>query len=175
MIMADVFKILFLILGTIATIVCYWLLFEAVFPRIVEGAREQYERRPRRAFLVGLLVTVPTFVIGAGFAASPNGLAKLIGATLLLLLLLVSLMGSAGLAGLVGQRLASAADAQWPGRRVLRGGTILAITFVFPLAGWFIVMPVTLVSGVGAAVLARRSRPALPEAAPAVTAEPTQA
>lgn len=175
MIMADVFKILFLVLGTIATVVCYWLLFEAVFPRVVEGARDRYERHPKRALLVGLLVTAPTLLLGAAFASAPAALAKFLGITLLLALLLVSLVGSAGLAELVGGRLASAVDAQWPWRRVLRGGTVLAVTFVLPLAGWFVVLPVTLVSGVGAAVLAWRSRPALPEAAPAGAPEPTQA
>lgn len=156
MIMADVFKILFLVLGTLTTIVSYWLLFEAMAPRMVEGARQAYEERLRRTLWVGLLVVLPALVVGLGLANAPVALFKLIGVTMLMLLVLTGLMGSAGLTRLIGRRLASPDDEAYPWRRVLRGGIVLAISFVLPLIGWFLVLPLTLVTGVGATVLAYR-------------------
>ena len=51
----------------------------------------------------------------------------------------------------------------------VRGGAILAISFLFPFVGWFMILPVALVSGVGAVVIAGwRSR----RIAPPVTLDP---
>ncbi len=154
MIMADVFKILFLVLGTLTTIVSYWLLFEAMVPRMVEAARQAYEQRLRRTLWVGLLVVLPGLVVGFSLANAPVALLKLLGVTMLMLLALMGLMGSAGLTRLLGQRLPSPDDETYPWRRVLRGGIVLAICFVLPLIGWFLVLPITLVTGVGATVRA---------------------
>lgn len=41
---------------------------------------------------------------------------------------------------------------------VLRGGIVLVPTLLVPLLGWFLLLPWTLVSGFGAALLAWRSR-----------------
>lgn len=169
MIMADVFKILFLILGTLITVVAYWLLFEALFTRVVDRAARQYAERPFRVALVGLLVGAPLFVIGLALLNSAAGL-KLIGTILVSALLLTGLLGSAGLARRIGIQLASATDAQYPWRRVLRGGTVLSITFVLPVIGWFVVLPLTLASGVGAVILSRVGRTETTTVAPAMPA-----
>lgn len=172
MIMADVFKILFIILGTLITTVAYWLLFEALFRRVVERAAVVYETSPYKVAILGTVVGVPLFVAGLGLLNSAAGL-KLFGAILVSGLLLMGLLGSAGLARLVGTRLASAADDAYPWRRVLRGGAVLSITFVLPVVGWFFVLPLTLASGVGAVILSRwghRAPQLAPPAVPAVNA-----
>ncbi|GMU94214.1 MAG: hypothetical protein AMXMBFR4_32720 [Candidatus Hydrogenedentota bacterium] len=153
MIMADVFKILFLILGSLIVTVSYWLLFEALLPGTVERAKWQYEKRPVRVALVGALIGMPLFIAGLALA---NGaaLVKLIGIALVCSLIFLGLLGSTGLARLIGTRLASAADPEFQWRRVLRGGTVLSITFVLPVIGWFFVLPLTLASGLGSLVLA---------------------
>ena len=157
MIMADVFKILFIILGILITTVAYWLLFEALFRRVVERASVVYETNPYKVVILGLVVGLPLFLVSIGLLRSPAGL-KLLGAILMSGVLLVGLLGSAGLARLVGGRLASATDSAFPWRRVLRGGMVLSITFVLPVVGWFFVLPLTLASGVGAVILSRTGR-----------------
>ena len=97
MIMADVFKILFLILGTLITIVAYWLLAEALFRRAVERASVVYVTSPYKVSIIGAVVGVPLFLASLGLLNSAAGL-KLFGAILLSGLLLVGLVGSAGLA-----------------------------------------------------------------------------
>jgi hypothetical protein len=172
MIMADVFKILFIILGVLITTVAYWLLFEALFKRVVERASVVYETNPYKVALIGAIVGVPLFLASLGLLNSAAGL-KLAGAILMSGLLLVGLIGSAGLARLVGSRLASATDSAYPWRRVLRGGIVLSITFVLPVVGWFFVLPLTLASGVGAVILSRwgfRAPQMAPPAVPAINA-----
>jgi hypothetical protein len=90
--------------------------------------------------------------IGIGKVAHP--LAKMVGVAVISVPLLYGLVGSAGLALRIGASMNSSLDATQPWRRVLRGSVVLSLTFLLPVVGWFIVMPWTLVSGLGAAVSA---------------------
>jgi len=169
MIMADLLKWVFLVLGLLITVVSYWVLFEALYPAVVERARDRYAARPWRTLFIGLAVTVPVMLVGVGFLNAPDAAGKFIGFAVLIFLFTAGLLGSSGLCRLIGERLPSPVDAAQPWRRVFRGGTVLSIAFVLPMVGWFLVLPVTLVSGVGAAVMSVRRRKAAP--APAPTAE----
>lgn len=154
MIMADVFKILFPVVGTLMSFVCFWLLYEAIFPNAVERCRVAYVRRPIVSILLGALITTPVMLVGLSLIGIANPATKFVGFTILCFLMLLGILGSAGLSRLIGVRLTSIGDDRQPWRRVLRGGIILSITFLFPVVGWFLVLPVTLVSGVGASILA---------------------
>lgn len=171
MIMADVFKILFLILGTLIVLVSYWLLFEACAPRIVENCRQRYAQKPWRNLLLGLAVGLPATVLGLVMASGAGALFKFVGIAVLLALVFLGLLGSTGFVRHIGLRLTSPRDAEEPWRRVLRGGTILSLTFVLPFIGWFVVLPYTLITGLGAFLGAwRANRPAPAPAVPAAQA-----
>lgn len=159
MIMADVLKIALLVVGTLVVLVSYWLAAHALFPRAVERARASYDARPVRATLLGAAVAAPLALGGlALLSAAANPALKLLGVVLLAIPSLLGLLGSAGLAERLGVGLPAPDDAARPWRRVLRGGAVLALTFLLPVVGWFGVLPWALVSGVGAAVLALRGR-----------------
>jgi hypothetical protein len=83
-------------------------------------------------------------------------------------------MGSAGLCDRIGAGLPGDTDARQPWRRVLRGGIVLSFAFVLPVIGWFVLLPWTLVSGVGASLgsLRRRRATAPRETRAAVEVEP---
>ena len=152
MIMADVLKIVFLIAGLLLCYVSYWLASAALFPNVVEGSRRQYETHPIRITLIGIALAVPFVLVSIGIGKVAHPLAKMIGVAVISLPVLYGLAGSAGLALRIGASLHSALDETEPWRRVLRGSIILSFTFLLPVIGWFIVMPWTLVSGLGAAV-----------------------
>lgn len=163
MIMADVLKIVLIIAGTLAVFICYWLAAEALFPSLVERARHRYQAQPLRITLVGLAVTAPALLIGVGLGQAPHPLLKLMALCIGLIPVLLGMIGSAGLSQRIGCGLPSGLDATQPWRRVLRGGVVLAFTFLLPILGWFFVLPWTLISGVGAWVLSVR-RASLPAA-----------
>ena len=71
---------------------------------------------------------------------------------MLILLVLSGLAGSSGLAAQIGAGLASPADQSQSWRRVLRGGIVLGLTFILPIAGWFLILPISLIMGCGAAL-----------------------
>ena len=157
MIMADVWKIVFLILGTQAVMVSYWLLAAALFPGALRRSRAAYDQHPGRLTVAGLLTALPTFLIGGALLQQgPHPLLKLLGAVLVSTPVALGLAGSAGLCDRIGAGLPGDADARLPWRRVLRGGIVLSFAFVLPVIGWFVLLPWTLVSGVGASLGALR-------------------
>ena len=103
-----------------------------------------------RQALIGLAWTIPAAAAGVALLNVPNPLLKFLGATIVLLLILAGMIGSSALAAQIGYGLASPSDQAQPWRRVLRGGMVLGLTFVFPLIGWLLILPLSLVIGVGA-------------------------
>lgn len=155
MIMADVLQIVFLIVGSLIVFVSYWLAAEALFPSFVERARQQYESHAIRVTLLGLAVMAPAVVIGiVGLGKLANPVFKVAGVAVLGVPILMGLIGSAGLSQRIGRGLPSLVDEQQPWRRALRGGIVLAFTFLLPFIGWFFVLPWTVISGLGAAIAA---------------------
>lgn len=153
MIMADVLMVLFIILGVLIVFVSYWLLSEALFPVLVDRTRGQYRDRPLRTVLLGALIAAPFFLLAVVLLQAPNPVAKFGGAVVLLSMILLGLIGSAGLTLHIGERLPSPSDGDQPWRSVLRGGVVLSLTFVLPFIGWFMILPVTLTSGFGVALM----------------------
>jgi hypothetical protein len=152
MIMADVLKIFLIIVGVLTVYVTYWLVAQALFPAVVERARHQYAK-PVKVTLIGLVAALLPVVVGAAVSNMPNPVMKLLGVTLMVVPALLGLVGSAGLAQRIGAGLPSPADEQQPWRRVLRGGILLALTFLLPFVGWIVLSLWTLVSGFGAFLL----------------------
>jgi hypothetical protein len=150
MIVADILMWFLLILGTYVVFISYWLAAQALFPDLAEGCRHRIKSAPLKHALIGLACTIPAAAAGIALLNVPNPILKFIGAAMVLLLILSGLVGSSGLAAQIGFGLANPADQAQPWRRVLRGGMVLGLTFVFPLIGWFLILPLSLVMGVGA-------------------------
>ncbi|MBA3699903.1 MAG: hypothetical protein H0W78_13730 [Planctomycetes bacterium] len=170
MIMADVLTWFLIILGTLLVFISHWLGAYGLFPTLVEGAAERYGRRPVAATFLGLAVLVPVLVLTA-VLSKLNPALGIVALLILTVPVMIALLGSAGLALRVGTGLASPSDAGQPWRRVLRGGIVLALVFLLPLIGWFVMMPWALVSGLGAALMAMRGgRPVVPRVSSAADA-----
>lgn len=165
MIMADILKIVFIVVGILAIYVNYWLLAEALFPALVERASRQYAS-PLKLTLVGFAAAILPVIAGLILANQANPVTKIAGLTLVVVPGMVGLAGSAGLALRIGMGLNSPLDATQPWRRVLRGGIVLACSFLLPVVGWVILPLWVLVSGLGAFLLAvkdeKTRRPAAP-------------
>ncbi len=164
--MADVYAIFgtLLALGIAfpGMLSAWWLLF----PRTVEGARLRIHHTPWRAFWMGLAILfvagIPIFIL----IALPFGPAKFVGATLAFLILAVASLGAAGIAAEMGDRLGSKRGDQLSATGAfIRAAVALELAAAFPLVGWFIVIPLTVIVSIGAttfALLGWIPRPALP-------------
>lgn len=167
--MADILKIFLIIVGLLSVYVSYWLLAQALFPGLVERASRCYSR-PLKISLIGLGAAILPVILGLSLAKLPQPPLKLAGLTLLAVPVMLGLAGSAGLTLRVGAGLPSPIDAAQPWRRVLRGGIVLALAFLLPFVGWFVLPIWALVSGFGAFILCAspRKEDAKPAAPPAL-------
>jgi hypothetical protein len=152
MIMADVLKWVLGIAALLAVFVCYWLVVVALFPAAVTKAQEQYNR-PFRLIMAGVLTILPVIGLAILCFKFKNPVFQLTGSVLWGLIVALGLVGSTGLAQRVGQGLKSPLDEAQPWRRVYRGGSVLALVFLLPFVGWFVILPITLITGVGAVIL----------------------
>ena len=152
MIVADTLTYLLLIVGMMMVFVSFWLAAEALFPEMVVRARAQYNR-PVRTTLIGLALILPFLLVITVCFKVQNPAFQLLGVTCIAVPVVLGLLGSSGLSQRIGIGLPSVVDECQPWRRVLRGGIVLVFTFLLPFVGWFFLLPLTLVSGLGAAVL----------------------
>jgi hypothetical protein len=97
--------------------------------------------------LGGILAVVGIAVAQAG---GPGGF---FGAIVLSSLFGFALVGSAGVMHCVGSGLPSPVDETRPWKAIIRGWVVVSLASLTPVFGWFIVLPVALFMGFGAAVL----------------------
>jgi Na+/melibiose symporter-like transporter len=128
----------------------WWLLF----PASVDRAQERLELTPWRCFWLGGVATAILVVPVVVLLALPFGPAKLAGWVLMLTTLAVASLGAAGLAARMGQRLQHLSPSQTPLGAFVRGAVTLELAAAFPVVGWFFVIPLTLVTALGATLFA---------------------
>lgn len=163
--LADVFTVVFVVVALLTGFVACWLMVAGLFPRRVAGCATELGAAPFRCLLVGALTLVPLIGLGVlGSRTVQSAPGKIATVLLVVAGLLLALVGAAGLAMRLGQGLPAERDRLEPWRRVLRGGVVLAFTFLS-----VVMLPVTLCAGFGAFILTslRRQTPS-PANVPAV-------
>jgi len=149
--LADVFTVVLVILGLLTVFVGLWLMSAGLCPALVERCAGRLGAAPLRCALVGLISFVPLIVLGAVLGrVAPNAPGKIVSVLFVFFTLLAALFGTAGLAWRIGHGLPAARDQLEPWRRVLRGGIVLALTYLT-----IVMIPLTLIPGFGALLLAR--------------------
>lgn len=154
--LADVFTVVLVILGLLTVFVGLWLMSAGLFPRAVDRCADRLGQMPIRCAVVGLACAVPWLAIGITLAKSvSNAPGKFMSVMLIVAAILTALFGTSGLALRIGRGMKSARDESEPWRRVLRGGVVLAITYLT-----IVLLPLTLLAGLGAFVLSGFGRSA---------------
>jgi hypothetical protein len=135
--------------GVLLVVVGYSACGYAILPGAAERGRERLARRPILTALIGLGISAP-WVIGAIVLMNlPNGALKFAGALLGLSWLFIALVGMSAIALHVGRRDVTE-SARW--HDVARGAGLVTLTWMLPLLGWFVALPLTLACGVGCLV-----------------------
>lgn len=147
---AHVWTAFLIHIGAILTAVAYFVVAGALLPNATERAAMRLSERPVATALLGVLISAPWVAVSL-FLLGRGGVAASLGALLGMLWLLLGLLGGGAVAYRVGQ-----VGHGWP--RIARGGTIVALTWVLPLVGWFVVLPLTLSTGVACLLLSARRR-----------------
>ncbi len=130
----------------------HWLVAGGMFPSAVSSIVRQYDRRPVRALLLGLLTYGPIILIALNAAKLPGTPLRIAAIAAGVIALLIALAGSAGLAMRIGRNLCASAS-HW--EQCLRGGVMLGLVFITPVLGWGFLLHAGLASGFGAFLLAK--------------------
>ena len=133
--------------GVLLVVMGYAICGHAMFPRIVETGQRRLAHRPLRTLFIGLAISLPWVGV--------------VGALLGLAWIALALVGTASIALRVGTR-GEAAPTRWT--TVARGAGFVALTWMLPILGWFVVLPLTLACGVGCLVGSLVGRSPLPPA-----------
>ncbi len=153
--MADVSAIfgILLTLGIVfpGLLTAWWLLF----PATVERARLRLDHSPWSCFWLGGVITAVLVVPVVILLALPIGPAKLAGWGLIFLTLTFASLGAAGLAAKMALRLQARGEntVVSPGAFV-RAAIALELAAAFPVIGWFVLIPLAIVTALGATVFA---------------------
>jgi len=154
MIMADVFAVFGALLAVGIALPGLLLTWQLLLPKIVKRAEQRLTQTPWICLFVGggflLFYLIPVIILfnlpwggfqGLGFVGT-------------LILLAVTSLGAAGLASLMGQRLSGMGVEASPVGATLRGAVALELAAVFPLIGWFVFIPIAILTTLGAAIFA---------------------
>jgi len=170
--MADVYAVFgtLLALGIAfpGMLVGYWLLF----PSAVSRAQQRLEATPYRCLFLGLGAAALTIALVSMFSAVSLGVIKLLAAILGFGALAVATIGAAGIASSMAARLraAAAGGGLSDAAALVRGAVAFELAAAFPLVGWFVALPVSLVASYGAGIFSLLHW--MPRAARVSAAEP---
>lgn len=145
---AVVYTFLFLHIGVILVVTAYYTLGAALAPGLTWRGRVRFARRPWLAILVGLSLSAPWVIASLVLLNLPAAPLKFAGAALGCLWVLLGLIGGAGIAQHVGSADAPAlGQVTWV--QTARGGLLLSLTWILPLVGWLVMLPLSLAAGIG--------------------------
>lgn len=153
MILADTMAIFLVIVGLLLAFNGVWLLSRALWGPLVAHAIDAHHEGMIKSFLLGLPMTAVAVVVSGAMMNNKQGLWGLGGLVLFSLYFLFANVGVAGMAAMIGEKLGSK-NGEPPWKETVRGGSVLTLAFLFPLAGWIVLLPVALVTGCGANIRA---------------------
>ena len=153
-IIGQTLAITFVIIGLLLSLIGTWMLCRALWPGRVERTAERCAARPVWSFVVGFPLVLVTLIVAGQLAQRAGPPGSIAGLLLLTFGYFYASVGTTGLATHVGRRLESPTDDLQPWRATLRGGVILALSFLVPFIGGLIVLPVSFMVGAGANTLA---------------------
>ncbi len=160
MILADTMLGFLIVTGVIISFNAIWLLCRAIWTGLVDQAIEAHHHGMVKSFFLGLPMTAFLLVLGIALMDKKQGPWGAVGIAVISFYFIFASVGVSALASFVGRRLrgqASTPDFRtdeplW--KETLRGGSILSLSFLLPLVGWFVIMPIAFVTGCGATIRA---------------------
>src|SRR5262245_11736803 len=155
MLMADTMAIFFVILGLLLAFPGLWILCRGLWPHAVAKAAAVCGKGLIKPFLAGIPLTV-VMIFAAAVLGNLGPAGKIAAVATVCLYLMIANCGVAGLVTIVGERLEEPAGnfaSQKPWRATLRGSIVLGLASLLPILGWFVILPVAMITGCGANLL----------------------
>lgn len=151
--MGEIAGLIAILLASAVTIVALLVLLPFLIPRRVERTRQIVQTMPGRSFAIGLVNTLFFLVVAAIFAQGGDG-GGLIALLIILALLAGAAIGLAGLVLLLRERIYPETAKLAGLNTTVKTAVLLTLAGLLPLLGWFVLTPILLLVGLGAAIMA---------------------
>ncbi len=160
MIFGDVLATLAIICGVPFTTWAMVIACRLVFPELSERAANRMQSKAFASFWTGLAVTAIGLFLAIIFFNLPNPVARFVGADIVSFLLALSIVGCAGIGAIAGHRIQAHDERISEYAAFVRGSAFVIVACMSPLVGWFFIMPIALITAIGAGLNAvlRRTR-----------------
>jgi hypothetical protein len=150
---------LIVLIASGAALAALLTLMVVLLPNLSNRTSRTMETMPGRSFLLGavnfIFFSAVAFVlsqIGNGVGGFFGGIFSLTALFISIILLLLLCIGLAGLVRLIGERTNDGKPVSLG--QLFRAAVLLVAAVLAPLAGWFVLAPLALFTGLGAAIIA---------------------
>ena len=164
MTLAQVQAVVALISALILSWAALLMAVALTLPEQTARAEAALVNRPKQCFAVGFGMAILLIIALISFRIPPLILPALIGSLSIGAVLVV---GAAGVAKLMGTRIAKMSG--WESHsfgNLVKGSLVYSVAMLFPLIGWYLFLPISLLGAMGAGLLAlwprRKTMPASP-------------
>jgi hypothetical protein len=153
--MADVYAVFGTLLALGIIFPGMLVAWSLIFPGMVGRAGSRIELTPWRCLGLGVALAIPIGFTVAILLSIALGPANFLGAAVIVISLAFSSLGASGMAGMMGQRLLPRSkESTSEAASFLRGAIVLELAAAFPVIGWFLVIPIAILTSLGAAAFA---------------------
>jgi hypothetical protein len=149
MLMADTMAYFFTVLGLMLATPGLWLLCRGLWPDLVIDSSAYCRRSLVKPFFIGLPIAILAVITVAILSKLPQPAAAISIIGYICLLLIYAHIGVTAIASILGERLPSPADKDRPWNATVRGGIVLELSYLLPVIGWFVILPISLIIGAG--------------------------
>ncbi len=175
MTLAQVQAVVALISALILSWAALLMAVALTLPEQAARAEAALVNRPKKCFAFGIGMAILLVVALLSFRVPPLILPALFGS---LSIAAVFVVGAAGLAKLMGTRIAEMSGLRGNAfGNLVKGSLVYSVAMVFPLIGWYLFLPLSLLGAMGAGLLAvwprRKEMPAVPPLSNAPTMDLT--
>jgi len=155
MTLAQVQAVVAALFAVIATLTGLLTSVTLLLPKQANGAAEVLDEKPRRCFWKGLALLVIAALALRGLAV-PNPLIKFVCFAILMGMAGLVTLGCAGMALLMGRRIGEMSGARSSLGCLVRGSLVYSIGIMFPIVGWWLLAPLSVLCAAGAGLTALR-------------------
>lgn len=143
MLMSDVLIWVAIASGFVAGVPALWMLSRGLWPDAFAKRCIAARKSVGMSLLLGL---VPAIIAGLVIAVLGKRLGPVPGIFLSGAIIVWGMMGATGIASLIGERLWPAGE---PWKQTRNGGLVIICAALIPVVGWFLVLPMIAVVGMG--------------------------
>lgn len=167
--------VLVVVLSFLVALTGYFLFVRSLFSGFARRAEVAWTERSWLSLLLGVPVLAVLVFTSIALLNAPLGALRIVGFGVAGLSLGFVFAGTSGLAARIGRGLSSPTDTGREWARTLRGGVVLEISMLLPILGWFLIAPIALLGGAGAAARALFGPSRVPAPRPVEAAPPAAA